>query len=639
MGTLNENFNQRDLDKEYKRVGKYNNINVDIVKKQELRFFKLFAPGEEKYIFLFLRAMNLYAVHQANFSLFHKNNAYESSFLISIFCDEYFSIIDKDFIDGKIYPEILKKQHDFRLIHLTSLPLLKEYFDLHFVHDGNYAIYKSLYAINPNQQFVYDDYTIFMQYKQHGLSDLCFKITPVNDDFLNFINLVMTSSNNRKNFYHENFWSERKFNLLKEYINNLFYSEIFQITTYERGLIRYNDILSEWNFNKTTGETKQTACDPNNLSLQIQKVYSQNNGISKNDDRFCINISLHKTKKSKTPNKALIKTYLEYFTMNKLSVLDSLSLDFVNSIILHFYSHKNTIISGDFDKFNKWRSMFGFDAVASLGLIRLYSFYTQIRIENLLNISDEDIESTIKQHTEETSKVKFSHCYFLIGSNTAISNSTLKKVNSIDFPYGGEFYSYAPLSNNDKLEIVKLLLIHGWHLLNNAKTQQKLKAIPSTENVLYKHLKNTDDTRIPLNVLHKIYNQFVDSQKTDTELQKELVANGFNYDTKAIRSQDKKYFKILSQEAEKYFCELKFRETPKQKAISCYLDPEFWQEISPERKKEVEDKNATEFDKYLKELSEKYAPFFIEEEPEKPINNDPLAGFVPLDKLKDEDLQ
>ena len=117
----------------------------------------------------------------------------------------------------------------------------------------------------------------------------------------------MTDANNKKHFYHENSWSEKKFTLLLEYINNLFYSEIFQITTYERGLIRYNDILSEWDFNKTTGETKQTACDPNNLSLQIQKVYTKNNGASENDDRFCINISLYKSKKLRTLIKRLLK--------------------------------------------------------------------------------------------------------------------------------------------------------------------------------------------------------------------------------------------------------------------------------------------------------------------------------------------
>lgn len=358
MDTLNGNSNQGDLRKEYMRFGKYNNLNVEIIKKQEQRFFKLFAPGEEKYIFLFFRAVNTYAVHQADISLFHNNKTYEASVVNSIFCDDYFSIIDKDFIDGKIYPNFFKKAPNLELLSLTSIPLLKKYFDLHFIPDGDYAIYKSLYAINQKQQIVYDDYTIFIQYKQHGFSNLCFKSSPVNDDLLNFINHVMTSSNNRKTFYHENFWSERKFNLLKEYINNLFYSEIFEIKKYERGLIRYNNVLCEWNYNSSIGEAKQTAYDPNNLSLQVQELYIQNNGASENDDRFCINISLHKTKKPKNPNKALIKTYLEYFTMNNPTVLDSLSLDFVNSILLHYYSHKNTIISGDYDKFYKWRTMF-----------------------------------------------------------------------------------------------------------------------------------------------------------------------------------------------------------------------------------------------------------------------------------------
>lgn len=212
-------------------------------------------------------------------------------------------------------------------------------------------------------------------------------------------------------------------------------------------------------------------------------------------------------------------------------------------------------------------------------------------------------------------------------------------MNQIDFPYGGEFYNYDPLSDIDRLEIAKLLLVHGWHLLNDIKEQHKPTNTSSTENILFKYLKNTDDTRIPLNLLHKIFNTFIDSQKTDTELQKELVANGFDYGTKAIRSQDKEYIQTLSREAEKYYCNLEIRETPKQKAISCNLDPEFWNAISPQRKKETEDKNAAEFSEYLKELAEKYAPFFVEETPEEPINNDPFARYVPPEKFKDEDLQ
>lgn len=175
--------------------------------------------------------------------------------------------------------------------------------------------------------------------------------------------------------------------------------------------------------------------------------------------------------------------------------------------------------------------------------------------------------------------------------------------------------------------------------MNNVKTKQGSKTVPYTENILFKYLKNTDDTRIPLNVLHKIYNKFVDGHKTDTELQKELVAKDFSYKTRAIRPQDKAYFQTLSQEADKYFCELEFRETPKQKAISCYLDPEFWNAINPQRKKETEDKNAAEFSEYLKELAEKYATFFVEEAPEEPINDNPLTGFVSPEKFKDEDLQ
>lgn len=216
-----------------------------------------------------------------------------------------------------------------------------------------------------------------------------------------------------------------------------------------------------------------------------------------------------------------------------------------------------------------------------------------------------------------------------------------KYTNYIDFPYGGEFYNYEPLNEIDIIEIAKQLIIHGWHLLNttNEPPKTKIQQSKSPFDILVEHLENTDETRIPLNVLTQIYNQFIDRHKTGTELRKDLEEKGCTYKTRDIRNSDREYLQTLLIQAEKRFIKIEIPSSDKQKAFSCKLNPEFWQAITPERNKEIEDKNATKFDKYLKELAEKYAPFFIEEEPEKPINNDPLAGFVPLDKLKDEHLQ
>lgn len=639
MDIFNDNQNGNNFEKEYMRSGKYNNINSELKKIQDKRFYNIFTLGTEKYIFLFLRAMNIYILNlQNDLTLFNSNFQYRDAILKTIFLNNYFSNIISLYETCPV-PTALKNNHNLIPANNSILCKLKDFFDSHYTQNGDKIIYKSFFTIEFNDILDYDEHNIYRNFEISGsqaLTNVFFNNTPVNEQFFYFIDTIMKYANKMTNFYHENFWSEYKFNLLKDYISNLFKRVFFQYEKYDRCFVRNNNTLSEWNANSAK---TITTFDSNDLALQVAEVYYQNNGAPKDDNSYCINVSFHTPQKAKKPNKQLIKTYLKYFTMNNPSVLDSLSLDFINSILLSHCLHKNTIVNGDYDKFYKWRTIFGFDSIASCGLIRLYSFYMQIKIDNLLNASDEDIKNTIKKHAEPNSMVRYCHRYFLLNHDATLSNSIAKKVNFISFPYGGEFYNYEPLSAVDRLEIVKLLLVHGWHLLNNIQPQQKPKTKPSTENLLFKHLINTDEARIPLNVLHKIYNHFIDSKKADTELQKELVAKGFSYETKAIRAQDKTYMQTLSECAGKHYCELEIRETPKQKAISCKLDPEFWNEISPERKKETEDKNESKFNEYLKELAEKYVPFFVEEAPEEPINDDPLAGFIPPEKFKDEDLQ
>lgn len=445
----------------------------------------------------------------------------------------------------------------------------------------------------------------------------------------NFLNL--------KNQY----WSTQRKTTFHNYLKNWGVKEIFQIKSYPKCTLHFNKIFYEWSVNNPSILTK---LDKEQMSLEAIH-FLQYDSLSRelsfnNDEKTCLDFGFFSPKeKKRKPNYPLIKKYICYFTMNNTNVLDNLALDFVNSTIKQTFSRKNTVICGDYDKYYKWVSIFNPILLRSTGLIEFYPYSLPIQTINLINSTDEEIEDKIKYNAGEINIVRSVHKHFLVGGYYEALNKLAKYVNCIDFPYGGEFYNLDPLSDIDKLEIVKLLLVHGWHLLNNIQPQQKPKTKSPTENLLYKHLKNTDDTRIPLNVLHKIYNHFIDSQKTDTELQKELVAKGFSYETKAIRAQDKTYLQTLSKEAGKHYCELEIRETPKQKAISCKLNPEFWNEISPERKKETEDKNAAEFNEYLKELAEKYAPFFIEEAPEDPTIDNPLAGFVSPEKIKDEDLQ
>ncbi len=64
-----------------------------------------------------------------------------------------------------------------------------------------------------------------------------------------------------------------------------------------------------------------------------------------------------------------------------------------------------------------------------------------------------------------------------------------------------------------------------------------------------------------------------------TELHKELKANGYECKTMQIRPCDKDYLIELSNQSKKHFHELDIPISDKQKAFSCKLTPEFWNDI------------------------------------------------------------
>lgn len=156
-------------------------------------------------------------------------------------------------------------------------------------------------------------------------------------------------------------------------------------------------------------------------------------------------------------------------------------------------------------------------------------------------------------------------------------------------------------------------------------------------NLLLDNLINTDETRIPLDILHQIYSVFVENGKSKTQLRQEIEDAGFTYKTMAIRKSDKEYLKSIGKTANLSFMPLEINENEKKRSISCKIDPKFWDEISPEIKKENELTRAAEFELYLKSLSEKYAKFYDVKLPQP--EEDPLKDFVPPEKIPDDLLQ
>jgi len=252
--------------------------------------------------------------------------------------------------------------------------------------------------------------------------------------------------------------------------------------------------------------------------------------------------------KNQGHNRALIKKYICYFTMNNADVLDNLALDYVNSLLLQTFSRKNTVFCGDYDKYYKWINLFSPAEIRSTGLIGFYSYFIPIQTVSLLNNLDEDIEKAIKENAKEINIVRSVHKHFLVSLDYNLKNGLRKYVNYVDFPYGGEFYNLEPISDIDRLEIVKLLIVHGWNLLNHTKKLQKTVVKFSAETLL-EHLESIDETRITLNVLYQIYRYFIGGKKPMTELHNNLNENGYECKTMHIRAGDKDYLNELSNQA------------------------------------------------------------------------------------------
>ncbi|MCM1167668.1 MAG: hypothetical protein NC401_16850 [Ruminococcus sp.] len=103
----------------------------------------------------------------------------------------------------------------------------------------------------------------------------------------------------------------------------------------------------------------------------------------------------------------------------------------------------------------------------STGLIVFYPYFMTIQTIALIDKPDTDIEKAIKDNAKEINVVRFVHNHFLVSADYNLKNRLKKYVNYVDFPYGGEFYNLERLSDIDRLEIVKLLIVHGWYLLNS----------------------------------------------------------------------------------------------------------------------------------------------------------------------------
>lgn len=659
--------NNDEFSKKIIRGMKYYNINIDLQLKQRNRFKSLFPKGKEMFMYLILRAMNAYCMYVQPFVFSYIDGSkFKKDILNFIFDKNIFSSLNLT-LDPERYPDLnVQPEQDITIFfdesndeleepitneesltstvpnshNLSSQDKLKNFFDFHFERAGEIVLFKCFYE-HDDLRILFKDSDAYSSAIQNN-SEISFKykMFAISSDMLNYLDDVMAKAFKRPMFKEIRFWSNSRKTLFHNYIYNFDIRCFFQFSKYEKCLIRFGKDFYNWNYSENNSfsleslKSEQTNLEvihrmPNAIYMMPDYYSSQN--------KYCISVQFLYDKKPSKPDNDLIKKHLKYFTMNNIDVLDNLALDFVNSIFTPTYLHKNTIISGDYDKFYKWYSIFTPTNIVQSRLMRIYPNPIQTGVYNLLNSDDKEISKALNNNSKGINALRFTHRYFLIKHDSKPSNISRKLVNAIDFPYGGEYYNFKALGFSDVLEIVKLLLVHGWHLLNSTQTlRPEIKQSPN--EIFINNLIKTDETRIPLNILHQIYCHFVASGKTDTALHEELENKGFVYGSQKIRKQDSEYLQILNSKCAEHFLDLKTYKSNTQKAISCKLDPKFWTEISLKKKQDTEDKQSAEFDSYLKDLAEKYSKFFVEPNTYQP-KPDPYKDFIPLEKIPDSKLQ
>ena len=676
-----ENYNDNEeFLKALKKTMKYTNITIDLQQKQYNRFLKLFGNGKECNMLLLLRILDAYVMH-VHFNSFRHNPTIVQNYIfdktfwenaVKLLCsnlsqydieptrpEDDVEIIMENYDDNAeivisnsvqnydVYSEQIKGGYESyslggnyqQLPQQERLLFLRQFFDLHF-YSLECKVFYNCPVIYGKNAVIFDELELLS-------NRIWCNTIPVEIDekIYEFINYYMSTI--PKNFCVEiGYWTHNREQLFKNYLSNFNLFEIFQYKKYAKCFVRYQYQYGagyEWDINSNCPKN----VEPENDLIRQEGFREGNNGVAimnSINEEYCLNVGFIKPKsKTKKPNKALIKAYISYFTMNNPKVLDELSLDFVNSIMCWEFSQKNTIVTGDYDKIYKWLDMFNVFSLMNTGLICFFltqgmSYFSPI-VENLIFKQQDDLNKEIKRFSLEANFSRYNHRYFLIGKNVEIKKSIKNLVNTISFPYGGEFYELDPLADIDILEIVKLLTVHGWHLLNEESTEVKVST-QKNKDIFFNNLVKTDDVRIPLNVLYQIYRRFINAGNRYTDLRKEIEKRGFEYKTSDIRDQDKDYLGQLSKQCKKFFFDnLEIRNTEKQKAFCCKLDEKFWKEIHPDIIKNNALKQTEDFDLYLQALTEKYKPFYDVDIPEQPCPEDPYKNFVPVDKIPDDALQ
>ena len=159
----------------------------------------------------------------------------------------------------------------------------------------------------------------------------------------------------------------------------------------------------------------------------------------------------------------IVLPLLRYLTMGDKNTFDNLAKDFVHYIMIPGFKRRNTMVSGDLDKLNKWVGLINSMAycveLSNMGPAFLDKSTAQDAIELLLDGKDycPDKNSYIPFNTNI-----FTHVYYLCCKDEQPKEMDKgNKYIHLEFKYGGEYYNLTQPGQHELIWLAQLFFAHG----------------------------------------------------------------------------------------------------------------------------------------------------------------------------------
>lgn len=262
----------------------------------------------------------------------------------------------------------------------------------------------------------------------------------------------------------------------------------------------------------------------------------------------------------------IVLPLLRYLTMGDKNTFDNLAKDFVHYIMIPGFKRRNTMVSGDLDKLNKWVGLINSMAycveLSNMGHAFLDKSTAQDAIELLMDGKDycPDKNSYIPFNTNI-----FTHVYYLCSKDEQPKEMDKgNKYIHLEFKYGGEYYNLTQPGQHELIWIAQLFFAHGWHLINKAEQSHKDRTRNIEKEFIERFLckdgtyvvdgsecLNQDGTphliRLPLALVYELYKAYASKEKqtkpiSDTQLREMLEHTySFSYSTQKATKTDIEY--------------------------------------------------------------------------------------------------